>query len=138
MAHGVEGRTPFLDPVVAEAVFRLPDSLKVRGRLGKWLLRRWLADRLPVAEAFSRKRGFTVPVATWIARRGKALGPLVAAQPGVAEICVPEAVCALFANSDSRRGGGAAWSLLFYALWHQWHVLGRRGEGDIASALTAP
>ena len=138
MAHGVEGRTPFLDPVVAEAVFRLPDSLKVRGGLGKWLLRRWLADRLPVAEAFSRKRGFTVPVATWIARRGKTLGPLVAAQPGVAEICMPETVCALFANSDARRGGGAAWSLLFYALWHQWHVLGRRGEGDIASALETP
>ncbi len=27
MAHGVEGRTPFLDPAVADAAFRLPDFL---------------------------------------------------------------------------------------------------------------
>jgi asparagine synthase (glutamine-hydrolysing) len=29
MAHGVEGRTPFLDPGMAAAAFRLPDKLKI-------------------------------------------------------------------------------------------------------------
>ena len=79
MAHGVEGRTPFLDPVVAAFAFRLPDELKVRNGMGKWLLRRWLAEHVPAAEPFARKRGFTVPVGDWIARRGAQLGPLVAA-----------------------------------------------------------
>ncbi|MDE2512692.1 MAG: asparagine synthase (glutamine-hydrolyzing), partial [Alphaproteobacteria bacterium] len=32
MAHGVEGRTPFLDPAVAQVAFRLPDDLKIRKR----------------------------------------------------------------------------------------------------------
>ena len=87
MAHGVEGRTPLLDPAVAAVAFRLPDNLKIQGSKGKWLLRRWLAEHRPEAKPFSRKRGFTVPVAEWIARRGKRLAPLIAAQPGVAEVC---------------------------------------------------
>ena len=62
MHHGVEGRTPFLDREVAYAGFRLPDSLKLRKGLGKQILRRWLAEHLPEAKPFSRKRGFTVPV----------------------------------------------------------------------------
>ena len=136
MAHGVEGRTPFLDPAVAAAAFRLPDRLKVRGRLGKWLLRRWLDARLPEAGAFARKRGFTVPVGAWIARRADEIGPLVAAQPGIAELCKPEAVRALYGDAERARSG-AAWMLLFYALWHNHHVLGLPTEGDIAASLAA-
>jgi asparagine synthase (glutamine-hydrolysing) len=136
MAHGVEGRVPLLDPAVAEVAFRLPDRLKVRGNQGKYLLRRWLAEALPEARPFSAKRGFTVPVAEWIARRGAALGPLVAAQPGVAEACKPEAVAALFARGG-KRAGFAAWTLLFYALWHRRHILGAAPAGDVFDTLTA-
>ena len=47
MVHGVEGRTPFLDPVVADFAFRLPDALKTSARFGKVLLRDWLARAFP-------------------------------------------------------------------------------------------
>lgn len=134
MAHGVEGRTPFLDPKVAAFAYRLSDDLKIRRRLGKWLLRRWLNGKLPEAQAFSRKRGFTVPVAEWIAKRGKALGPLVAAQPGVEEICKPGAVEALYGNL-STKAGQAPWNLLFYALWHRRHIQGMPPAGDVFSTL---
>ena len=92
MAHGTEGRTPYLDTELAALAFRLPDELKVRRGLGKWLLRRWLAEHLPEAQPFARKRGFTVPVARWIARRAGEIGPLVARSPAVREICRPDAV----------------------------------------------
>ena len=49
MAHGAEGRTPFLDTKVAELALRLPDALKIHRGLGKWLLRRWVAERVPQA-----------------------------------------------------------------------------------------
>ena len=137
MAHGVEGRTPFLDPGVAAAAFRLPDALKVRQGRGKWLLRRWLEQHLPAARPFAPKQGFTVPVGAWIAGRGARLGPLVAATPGVAEIADPGRVAALFRHADARRPGFAAWTLLFYALWHQRHVLGLPAEGDVFEALAA-
>ena len=136
MVHGVEGRTPFLDPAVAAAAFRLPDRLKVRDGFGKWLLRKWLDRRLPGAHAFDKKRGFTVPVGAWIATHGARLGPLVATQPGVAELCYPKAVIGLFLRRG-RRVSRAAWTLLFYALWHNAHIRGRPADGDVFEVLDA-
>jgi len=137
MAHAVEGRTPFLDSGVAAASFRLPDRLKVRGGVGKYLLRRWLEQNCPAARAFAPKQGFTVPVGAWIGAVGDRLGPLVAAQPGIAEIAEPERVAKLFRNAAGRREQYAAWHLLFYALWHRAHIEGRRPEGDVFSFLAA-
>ena len=134
MAHGVEGRTPLLDEGVAAAAFRLPDALKVRDGRGKWLLRRWLAGALPAARPFAPKQGFTVPVAAWIAGQGARLGPLVAAQPGVAEVAAPDRVAALF-RDGGRHAGFAAWTLLFYALWHRAHIEARPSGGDVFAVL---
>ncbi|TLU72488.1 asparagine synthase (glutamine-hydrolyzing) [Lichenicoccus roseus] len=137
MAHGVEGRTPLLDPAVAAAGFLLPDDLKVRGRMGKWLLRRWLETQLPEARPFAPKQGFTVPVGAWIAGAGDRLASLVARQPGIEEIAAPEAVMRLFRHATGRREQHAAWTLLFYALWHRTHVLGLAPEGDVFETLAA-
>ena len=136
MAHGVEGRTPFLDPAVANAVFCLPDSLKIRGGLGKWILRKWLEDAAPMAQAFAKKKGFTVPVGEWIAAEGARIGPLVASQAGVVARCHPETVVALF-RSPGKRERFAAWTLLFFALWHQRHILGLASRGDAFEVLAS-
>ena len=135
MAHAVEGRTPMLDPAVAAAGFALPDALKVRNGRGKHLLRQWLAGAMPEAQPFAPKQGFTVPIAAWIANQGARLGPLVARSPGVAEIARPERVEHLFRHAAERRPGFAAWSLLFYALWHRAHVQGIAPGGDVFDAL---
>ena len=89
---------------------------------------------MPEAEPFSPKRGFTVPVGEWIARRGGELGPLVARQPGVVEVCRPGAVERLF-RAGGKREGFAAWTLLFYALWHRRHIQGLAAEGDVFDCL---
>lgn len=136
MAHAVEGRTPFLDPGIVAAAFRLPDALKVRQGMGKWLLRQWLARHCPAAEPFARKQGFTVPVGTWIAAQGARLGKLVAAEPGVAEVAEPGRVAALFRAAAGKREGAAAWHLLFYALWHRTHILGLPPAGDVFETLS--
>ena len=47
MAHGVEARCPFLDPLVVDYVANLPAGLKVRGLREKVLLKAAMADRLP-------------------------------------------------------------------------------------------
>jgi asparagine synthase (glutamine-hydrolysing) len=135
MAHGIEGRTPFLDRGLAEAVFRLPDGLKVRDGRGKWLLRRWLAENCPAARPFAPKQGFTVPIGAWIAEQGARLGRLVAAQAGIEAIADPGRVVALFRASAGRHEGIAAWSLLFYALWHRTHILGLAPAGDVFETL---
>ncbi len=96
-----------------------------------------LRDRLPEARPFARKRGFSVPVGAWMGGRGDRLGALVAAQPGVEEACRPEAVKRLFSAPGKHRSK-AAWTLLFFALWHRRHILGRPPEGDVFDTLSAP
>jgi asparagine synthase (glutamine-hydrolysing) len=137
MAHAVEGRTPFLDPGVMAAAYRLPDHMKLRGKMGKWILRQWLAKNLPAARPFAPKTGFTVPVGAWIKGQGGRLGPLVAAQPGIQEIADPEKVEMLFRNIRRWRHGFACWKLLFYALWHRRHILGLPPVGDVFETLAA-
>ena len=137
MAHGVEGRVPFLDSKISKFAFSLEDNKKMRNGFGKWILRQWLSKHFPRSAAFAPKRGFTVPVAEWIAEEGPRLGPLVAQQEGVAELCKSDRVESLYRNVNSRNGH-AAWMLLFYALWHRRHMLGVQPVGDAFETLSRP
>jgi asparagine synthase (glutamine-hydrolysing) len=132
MAHGLEGRTPFLDNEVANFAFHLPDRLKVRGRFGKWILRTWLEGRCPAAEPWAKKKGFTVPVSAWIAPRAADLGPRIAAHEGVAAICGPEAVKTVFGEAGP---ASARWPLLFYALWWSVHIAGAEPEAALDTLI---
>jgi len=136
MAHGIEGRVPFVDVPFAAFAFALSDRLKVRHRTGKWLMRKWLKSALPESEPFTRKRGFSVPVAAWLEEKGNKLGPLVADQPGIEALCRKETTAAIF-RAKGKREGQAQWVLLFYALWHQHHVLGKSAEGETLDMLAA-
>jgi len=136
MAHGLEGRTPFLDTRVADFGFRLPDRLKIQGQDGKWLLKTWLQNRMPEAQPFTHKRGFTVPVGEWIASESSALADLVTRQPGIREYFPPDTVRAAFAN-PSGKSGFLAWSFLFFALWHYSYGLARpNSDGNVFDILS--
>jgi asparagine synthase (glutamine-hydrolysing) len=136
MAHGVEGRTPFLDRQVAQFAFSLPDHLLVKNRQGKYLLRLWLQKHLPAAQPFARKQGFDVPVGAWIAAQGKQLGELVGGQKFIAEFADPAQVRTIFANAAHKNAGLAAWVLLFTALWHRRHVLNLPSDGNVFDTLS--
>ena len=133
MAHGMEGRTPFLDPEVARFGFFLPDKFKVRGRLGKWVLRRWLQRHCPGAEPFARKAGFTTPVGAWIGPRVGGLGPRVAEVEGVRRFCDVNAVRAIFRED---RYAEHRWPLLFFAVWWGIHI-DRLTPAEALSRLTS-
>jgi asparagine synthase (glutamine-hydrolysing) len=135
MAHSVEGRTPYLDPVVADFAFRLPDRLKVTAKFGKRLLRDWLARNVPAAEPYARKTGFNPPIGRWIAARKADLASLVAGQPGIAAMVTKDDVSKVYAAPD--QNAQAAWSLLFYALWHSHHVLEVAPGGAVDETLAA-
>jgi asparagine synthase (glutamine-hydrolysing) len=136
MAHGLEGRVPFLDALVAELAVGLPPKLKIRKGLGKWLVRRWVAGAVPAAPAFARKRGFSVPVGPWMDAQGARLGEVLARHPAIDEICWPDKVAALF-RSTAADHAEARWRLLFYALWHNRHILGRDAGGGVFEVLDA-
>lgn len=132
MAHGLEGRTPFLDREVAAFAFNLPDRMKVRGKYGKYILRKWLERHCPAAEPWAKKKGFTVPVASWIAPRAGDLGPRIADVRGVAEVCDVEAVRAVFTDDKQAHN---RWPLLFFALWSLIHIEGADPNAALRSLL---
>ncbi|MFC1673437.1 asparagine synthase (glutamine-hydrolyzing) [Pseudomonadota bacterium] len=136
MAHGVEGRVPFLDPRMAEFAFTLPDRYKIKHGQGKHLLRHWLSAAMPGAKAFSKKRGFTVPVGEWIAARGRKAGDLVARQDCIGALCDRTRVQELFLSTGGA-DAKAAWTLLFYALWHKIHMEETCADGDVFDVLSA-
>jgi asparagine synthase (glutamine-hydrolysing) len=66
MAVSLEVHCPFLDHRVAELAARIPIELKVRGGVGKHILREMLYREAP-RKLFERpKSGFSVPVGEWI------------------------------------------------------------------------
>jgi asparagine synthase (glutamine-hydrolysing) len=70
MAVALEVRVPLLDHVLVEWAFGLPDHMRVRGRTLKYLLKRWLAQRLPPELVYRRKQGFEVPLYSWLTGTG--------------------------------------------------------------------
>jgi asparagine synthase (glutamine-hydrolysing) len=66
MAHGLESRSPFLDPRLVEFMAALPARYKLAGRQVKWLQKRAARDLLP-AEILARpKQGFGLPLGYWL------------------------------------------------------------------------
>ncbi len=75
MAAGVEVRVPFLDLDMIDFAARIPERLKQRGTVGKWILKKAMEPFLPADVIYRPKTGFGAPLRRWI--RGE-LRPLLA------------------------------------------------------------
>jgi asparagine synthase (glutamine-hydrolysing) len=123
MAHSLEVRVPFLDPVVAELALALPTSQKVLALAKKRLLRRAAAGLVPRSIVHGPKRGFSIPAAAWL--RGdlepfarELLSPEALRADGFFR---PEAVTRLLDEHVAQREdhSRALWGLLCFQLWRQ-------------------
>jgi asparagine synthase (glutamine-hydrolysing) len=121
MTHSLEVRVPFLDNQVADFVLALPGSFKQTLRHDKILLRRTAAKLLPRTGALRRKRGFEVPIGTWL--RGPlrpALLGLLAEETVVRQgLFRPREVVGLVEEHLERRRdcGRALWTLMVLSRW---------------------
>ena len=66
MAASLEVRAPFLDAELARFALTLPDHLLIRGREQKYLLRRALEGWVPDVIWRQPKRGFSIPLHTFL------------------------------------------------------------------------
>jgi asparagine synthase (glutamine-hydrolysing) len=120
MAHSLEARSPFLDVEWVEWTARLPERLKVRRMVGKWLLRRAFGEMLPSAVCERGKQGFGVPVGHWLKSelrdwsRDRLLNNRV-----LSEWFKPAAVQCLVDEHDGGRvnHGKRLWVLVVFSLW---------------------
>lgn len=135
MAHGLEGRTPFLDWDVAGFAFALPDYLKLRDKTGKYLLKKWLARECPVSDPFRKKRGFTVPVGAWMNADHQRLSDLLSGHEFVKEILTAKERHSIAQRLASPDEAVQCWSLLYLTLW--WTAKQQRaGVGQDGGKIT--
>ncbi len=66
MDVGVEVRSPFLDQNVIETAFTLPGAIKLKRGQGKAILRSLFKDDVPSHIFNERKRGFEMPLQSWL------------------------------------------------------------------------
>jgi asparagine synthase (glutamine-hydrolysing) len=66
MAEGVEVRVPYLDNNVVSFANALPEKLKMKGSLTKYILRKLAEHYLPEDIIYRPKTGFGAPVRKWI------------------------------------------------------------------------
>ncbi|WP_019516568.1 XrtA/PEP-CTERM system amidotransferase [Sphingomonas sp. Mn802worker] len=65
MAVGLEAREPLLDHRLVEFAATLPQTMRLRGGEGKWLMKRSLERYLPRDILYRPKMGFVTPVSAW-------------------------------------------------------------------------
>jgi asparagine synthase (glutamine-hydrolysing) len=132
MAHSLEARVPFLDTMVTNFAFSLPVRHKVRGLSKKRLLRKAVEPLLPREVVHGRKRGFSIPAASWL--RGElapfareTLAPETLRRQGYLD---PAAVTRVLDDHVTGREdlSRQLWGLLAFTLWYERHVEGVRRD----------
>jgi asparagine synthase (glutamine-hydrolysing) len=121
MARGTEVRVPYLDKDLVEFSTKLPPSLKMKGGMTKYLLRKVSERYLPHDVIYRPKAGFGAPVREWVKNELKdiihdRLEPGKIAARGIFD---PKAVWKLI--EDNQKGKIDAsytiWSLLAIESW---------------------
>jgi asparagine synthase (glutamine-hydrolysing) len=121
MAHSLEARVPYLDEIVAGFALSLPTDLKVRGLQKKRILRRAAAPLLPRSLLYRRKRGFSIPAASWLRGELEPLAREVLSPDQVRRhgYFRPETVTRLLDDHVAGREDFSRqlWGLLSFTLW---------------------
>lgn len=66
MMHALEVRSPFLDYRLVELGLKVPSGLRTKNGHNKYLLRQLAARHLPEAVCQAPKRGFGIPLESWL------------------------------------------------------------------------
>jgi len=141
MAHSIESRVPLLDHQVVECAASFPAHFHLRNGTRKYLLRQIAAERLPASAMTRPKRGFGLPLSSWLRgdlrelfsdtllsdralSRGYFRGPFV-------RQLVNEHI------NGSRDHTLRLWQLVVFERWHRLYLDGSSQRRAISTNVTA-
>ena len=114
MGVSLEGRVPFLDHKFVEMAMSIPESLKTKNGVPKYILKKAVRGLIPDELIHRKKQGFGVPVYEWFFDR---LGGVAEEELNVfcqkTDFLDPTQVQRLIASGS----GPHVWYLLNFALW---------------------
>lgn len=122
MGFSLEARVPYLDHRLVEFAARLPCAFKLRGREGKYLLKK-VAERgwLPPEIVWRSKAGFVMPLREWLADKLKPMMNEALSEGGLLgrKIFKRGIIERLRREEEQRKRGHATrlWGLLALELW---------------------
>jgi len=129
MAVSLETRAPFLDPRIGQFAAALPLEYKLSGKSGKHILKLAMADMLPANILNRPKKGFGIPIATWL--RGR-LRPLIEEMLDEKRLNEQGLFNAKYVRGliDEHLNNRAShhkelWTLLVFQLWHDNFLSGK-------------
>jgi asparagine synthase (glutamine-hydrolysing) len=123
MGCALELRAPFLDVGVMEFAASLPPAARVTGFTTKAFLKRYARRYLSASLVENRKRGLSVPLASWLR------GPLhdwtrtLLASPRLADVGVdPKAAVGILDEHRARTAdrARAIWTIVVLSIWLDW------------------
>jgi asparagine synthase (glutamine-hydrolysing) len=132
MATSIESRVPFLDHKFVEFAASVPPHLKLRGKQGKYIVKKAVEDLIPHEIIYRKKMGFPTPITAWLLRDE--------AESIRDYLRDPQGILATYTNSSyvnelldkHMRGVHDAtdriWRLLNLQLWGDIYLTGRREQ----------
>lgn len=141
MASSIESRVPFLDHHFVEFAARVPDQLKIRGGVAKYILKKAVEDLLPHEIIYREKMGFPTPLRSWfLQERAKPLFSMLLDPEGLLASYLERG--ALQALLERHQNGiedatDRIWRLLNLQIWGDLFLTGktnRRREGLLSGA----
>lgn len=122
MAHSIEARVPFLDHRLVELAMQIPQELKIKNKIPKYILKKSCEGILPNSIIYRKKQGFAAPISIWMkeGRLGKyALDSIIKSklisQKIISRNFVEDIYCRHRKGYEDH--SGRLWSLLMIALW---------------------
>jgi asparagine synthase (glutamine-hydrolysing) len=123
MANGLELRVPFLDHKLVEFAAALPNASKIHGKGGKTLLRSAMRGVLPDAIIDRPKKGFPIPIASWLrtSLRQFTRDALLAPNSACSRYLDRDETSRLVHEHEQGRVDRSQeiWTLLVFEFWHR-------------------